>query len=289
MIHELLSRPDEVMLDLGAGGELIVARLRAGLSALVLLLPLAGALTGASASDTAIGLVAAVVINLMAQAWLVLAGNSRAHAWLPWFTCAWDVTTVTGVLVLLALDDRVAGMNSMVVWAFYLMAIAMTALRNDGRLTLFSGALAIVQYGALAWFLFAASTPQQLVSADYGTATVANQVERLLLLVIMSLLMLAVVRRMQRLVDLSGRDALTGLPNRRWLRQHALKRLERIASYGVRIDGQTATKTLPLPHLQRLETRDDLQTRAQRLPGAVVSTGTALKWRPAARLQVSAM
>lgn len=232
MIRDLFSRPDEVMLELGAGGELLVARLRAALSALVLLLPLAGALTGASASDTAIGLVAAVVINLMAQAWLVLAGNSRAHAWLPWFTCAWDVTTVTGVLVLLALDDRVAGMNSMVVWAFYLMAIAMTALRNDGRLTLFAGGLAMLQYSVLAWVLFAVSTPQQLVSPDYGTATVANQAERVLLLGIMALLMLAVVRRMQRLVELSGRDALTGLPNRRWLRQHALKRLERMTKGG---------------------------------------------------------
>ena len=188
--------------------------------------------TGADASETAIGLVAAVFVNVMAQAWLMLARNSRAHAWLPWTTCAWDVTTVTGVLVLLAMGDRVAGLNSMVVWAFYLLAIAMTTLRNDGRLTLFAGALGMLQYAALAWILFAVSTPQQLMSVDYGTATVSNQVERVLLLGIMALLMLAVVRRMQRLVELSGRDALTGLPNRRWLRQHALKRLERLPKGG---------------------------------------------------------
>jgi diguanylate cyclase (GGDEF)-like protein len=232
LIRSLLSRPDEVMLELGAGGELLVARLRGALSALVLLLPLAGALAGADASETAIGLGAAVFINAMAQVWLALARNSRAHAWLPWVTCAWDITTVTCVLALLALGDRAAGLNSMVVWAFYLVAIAMTALRNDGRLTLFTGGLAMAQYAALVLLVFTASSSQQLVSADYGTVTLANQLERVLLLAIMSLLMLAVVRRMQRLVELSGRDAVTGLPNRRWLRQHALKRLERLPRDG---------------------------------------------------------
>jgi diguanylate cyclase (GGDEF)-like protein len=241
------SRPDEMMLELGAGGELLVARLRAVLSALVLLLPLAGALTGADASETTIGLAAAVLVNLMAQAWLLLARNTRAHAWLPWTTCAWDITTVTGVLALLAVGDRVAGMNSMVVWAFYLIAIAMTALRNDARLTLFSGVLAMLQYGLLVAALFALSTPRQLVSPDYGTATVANQLERILLLGIMSLLMLAIVRRMQRLVERSGRDPLTGLPNRRWLRQHAIRRLEGIAG-----GGSMTVALLDIDHFRRI-------------------------------------
>lgn len=221
LLGTLSARQDEAMLELGAGGELLVARLRAALSALLLLLPLAGALSGADVGETVIGLGAAVFVNLMAQVWLVLARNRRRHAWLPWATGAYDVTTTTGVLVLLSLGDRVAGMNSMVVWSFYLVAIAMTALRHDGRLTLFAGGLAIVQYATLAVVLFAgADAPEQLVSVDYGTATVANQVERLLVLLIMTLLATSIVHRMQRLVQMSGRDHLTGLPNRMWLLQH---------------------------------------------------------------------
>src|SRR5690606_23336471 len=136
-------------------------------------------------------------------------------------TGAYDVTTTTGVLVLLALGDRVAGMNSMVVWSFYLVAIAMTALRNDGRLTLFTGGLAMLQYGVLVAVLFAgAESPEQLMSPDYGTGTIANQLERLLVLLIMTLLTTCIVHRMQRLVQMSGRDHLTGLPNRMWLLQH---------------------------------------------------------------------
>ena len=220
VLGTLLARPDEIMLELGAGGELLVARLRAWLSALILLLPLVNAAGGGDVDETVIGLAAAVFVNIMAQVWLALARSRRRHPWLPYATCTYDVSTTTGVLVLLALGDRAAGMNSMVVWCFYLIAIAMTALRNDGRLTLYAGALSIAQYALLVWALFAtAASPDQLVSVDYGTATVANQGERLVLLLIMTLLTATIVYRMQRLVELSGRDGLTGLPNRMWLLQ----------------------------------------------------------------------
>ena len=233
LLATLLARPDEVMLELGAGGELLVARLRAALSALVLLLPLIGAVSGAEVGETVIGLAAAVFLNIMAQVWLAMARHRRQYAWLPYATCTYDVTMTTGVLVLLALGDRVAGMNSMVVWAFYLIAIAMTALRNDGRLTLYAGGLSIVQYGALTVFLFAtASGPEQLVSPDYGTAIPANQLERLVLLLIMTLLAASIVHRMQRLVEMSGRDGLTGLPNRMWLLQQMPRVIERMRGGG---------------------------------------------------------
>ena len=68
---------------------------------------------------------------------------------MPFATGTYDITTTSGVLVLLALNEPAAGLNSMIVWCFYLFAIGLTALRNDGRLTLYVGGLAIVQYGVL--------------------------------------------------------------------------------------------------------------------------------------------
>ena len=94
----LLARPDELMLELGAAGELLVARLRALLSALILLLPLANAIGGAPASETLIGLGAAVFANVMAQVWLALAKAQRRHHWLPYATGTYDITTTTGVI-----------------------------------------------------------------------------------------------------------------------------------------------------------------------------------------------
>lgn len=218
LVATLWSRPDELMLELGASGELLVARLRALLSALILLLPLINGLSGGTTGETIIGLAAAVFTNVAAQVWLALARQRRRHPWLPFATGTYDVTSTTAVLVLLTLEDRVSGINSMVVWAFYLISIAMTALRNDGRLTLYVGGLAMLQHSALALAVFATATsPDQLVSIDYGTATFANQAERLILLLLMTLLTTTIVYRMQRLVEMSGIDGLTGLPTRSWL------------------------------------------------------------------------
>lgn len=229
----LLARPDEVMLELGAGGELLVARIRAVLSALVLVLPLIAAAGGSNSKEVVIGLGAAVLVNAMALVWLALARARRERPWLPYATATYDVTLTSIVLVLLSINDPVAGINSMIVWCFYAIAIAITALRNDGRLTLYAGGMAIVQYAALAWFVFTtADSPESLVSVDYGTASVPVQIERLVLLLMMTLLTATIVYRMQRLVALSGRDGLTGLPNRAWL----LQRLPRVfgASRNVR-------------------------------------------------------
>jgi len=216
--QRLQVRPDALMLELGAGGELLVARLRALLSTLLLLLPLINVVTGGKHSESLVGLFGVVLAIVMSQVWLALARQQGRYRWLPWATAAYDVSLTTLILGILALDSPVIGLNSMVAWVFYLIAIGMTALRNDSRLTLFTGALAMAQYGLLAVCIFAlVDSPDQLASIDYGTVTVSNQVQRLVLLVIMTAITATVVYRMQRLVDMSGTDGLTGLPNRTWL------------------------------------------------------------------------
>lgn len=206
------------MLELGAGGELIVARIRALLSMLLLLLPLANLLMGGKYSETMIGLIGAVFAIVISQIWLALARHKGRYRWLPYATATYDVTLTTLVLTALAIDSPATGLNSMVVWSFYLMSIAMTAVRNDGRLTLYAGAMAMLQYGLLALFTFKlVGNPDQLASIEYGTVTVATQVQRLVLIALMTALTATIVYRMQRLVDMSGTDGLTGLPNRTWL------------------------------------------------------------------------
>ncbi|HTL13474.1 MAG TPA: GGDEF domain-containing protein [Thermomonas sp.] len=215
--QRLLARPDALMLELGTGGELLVAQVRALLSLGLLTLPLINLATGGSFGETMAGLAGVVPAIAMSQVWLGLARQRGRFLWLPWATATYDVSLTTLVLAILAADSPATGLNSMVAWAFYLIAICMTALRNDGRLTLYTGALALAQYGVFCLVLFHASAPDQLVSVDYGTATVSNQVQRLVLICLMTALTATVAYRMQRLVDLSGTDGLTGLPNRTWL------------------------------------------------------------------------
>jgi diguanylate cyclase (GGDEF)-like protein len=236
LLRTLFSRPDEVMLDLGAGGELLVARVRAALSALSLLLPLLALLVSGgagSATELVIGLGAAIFINICAQIWLALANQRRRHGWLPFATTTYDVTTTTLVVGLLHFSDPVAPFNSIVVWCFYLFSIGMTALRNDGRLTFYAGGMAMLQYGLLTAALLAqAGSAEQLVSVDYGTVSVAAQVERLVLMLLMTLLTATMVYRMQRLIESSGSDGLTGLPNRAWLVQRMPRILETVREEG---------------------------------------------------------
>lgn len=255
IVSRLLARPDEVMLEHGAGGELLVAKLRVALSAPILVLPLIAGMGSATTAQTLGGLAAAVFVNIMAQVWLALARNHRRHRWLPYATGTWDVTATSVVLLILAVDDPVAGLNSVIVWCFYALSIFVTALRNDGRLTLYVGALAIVQNALLASAVLAWA-PQPLISISHGQATLAGQLERLVLLLIATGLTCAIVHRMQRLVELSGRDGLTGLPNRAWLLQTLPRMFE-----ASRADGHSLTLALlDLDRFKRLN--DDFGHRA---------------------------
>lgn len=248
-VSTLLERPDEILLEVGAGGELLTARIRVVIAALLLLLPLVNALTGGSLRETLIGLAGAVLVNVFAQVWLQLARRRRRYRWLPFATSAFDVTATTLVLVMLAANHLPAALNSMVVWCGYLLAILLTALRSDGRTTLFAGTLALLQYGLLNAVIFAAvTTPDQLISSDYGAVTVSSQVQRLLLLAMVTLITAIVVYRTQRLVELSGTDGLTRLPNRTWL----LYRMPRLIEAAEEDGGSLSLALLDLDHFRRI-------------------------------------
>jgi len=245
----LFAQPDEVMLEVGSGGELIVARLRVVIALFLLLLPLINAASGGSVRETMIGLGGAVLVNVFAQIWLLLARRHRRHRWLPFASSAFDVSAATLVLAVLALHHLPAGLNSMVVWCGYLLAIVLTALRGDARVTLFAGTLALVEYGTLALVAIeSATSPEQLISVDYGAVTLGTQVQRMVLLAITTLISAMVTFRMQRVVEMSGTDGLTGLPNRVWL----LHRVPRVMD-AVHRDGSSLSLALiDLDHFKRV-------------------------------------
>ena len=217
-VSMLLARPDEVLLDVGAAGELLVARMRVICAGMLLLLPPANLLSGGSLAETLIGLGGVIGVNVFALVWLQLARRARQYRWLPFVTAAFDVSATTLVLAALAAHHLPAGLNSMIVWCAYVLAIMLTALRGDGRITLLAGGLALGQYALFNALVFASvSSPDQLVSSDYGAVTPGTQLQRLVLLAIATMITAVVVYRMQRLVEASGTDGLTRLPNRSWL------------------------------------------------------------------------
>ncbi len=214
--QSLREPPDEVLLELGAEGELVLARFRLLLSALLILLPTINLMSGGNAYESMIGFTGVGLAVLLSQAWLTLARRRRRYRWLSYVSACFDVSVVSMVLVLLALREPSAGLNSVVVWCFYPLVVLATALRNDVRVTLCAGALATLQFSLLAaWFVTESTLPPS--SLAYGTVSVSAMVQRVVLLLTSTLITTLVVARMQRLVQLSGTDGLTGLPNRTFL------------------------------------------------------------------------
>ena len=218
LLRTVRDRPDEIVLDIGAGGELLVARIRVVATLLLMLMPLINLLTGGDVVESIDGFVGTSLGLALALVWLALAKRKRRYRWLSFATSASDVSMETLVLVLIATQSPAASVNTLIVWSCYPLSIFMTALRNDGRVTLFAGLLTIVEYSLLVTWVFAQAGPHEVLSSpDYGPVSLSNQIQRLVLLLVATLLTAVVVYRIQRLVMLSGTDTLTGLPNRSFL------------------------------------------------------------------------
>lgn len=243
----LRERPDDILLEVGAGGELLVARLRMVIAVLLVLLPLLNFAAGGSAYESATGLVGAGLVLMLSQIWLGLAQRKRRTVSLPRWSAAFDVSMVTLVLAVLALDEPTAALNSAVVWSCYPLAIFATALRHDLRVTMLAGALALAQ-SALLWLAVGLLAKGPLVSAAYGTASTSTQLQRFVLLIAVTLLTAIIVFRAQRLTQLSGTDGLTGLPNRTYLNTRVPHQVTQ-----ARAEGQTLSLALiDLDHFRHI-------------------------------------
>jgi diguanylate cyclase (GGDEF)-like protein len=251
-LHELKNtvydRPDEIVLDIGAGGELLVARIRVVATLLLMLMPLINLLAGGGVSDSLAGFVGTGLGLALAMLWLSLAKQRRRYRWLPFVTSASDISMETLVLLLLAAKSPAESLNTVIVWSCYPLSIFATALRNDGRVTFFAGMLAIVQYSALVLWVFANAHGQPLVSAGYGEVSASNQIQRLVVLLVATLLTAVVVYRIQRLVLLSGTDTLTGLPNRSFL----VHRVPQIVEHARQQEHSITLAIIDLDHFKRI-------------------------------------
>ena len=216
-LQRLLAPPDVAMRGLGARGERLVARLRLLLCVLALPLPLLAATSGAGLRWILTVLTMVVAANAIALLWLVLARQQRD--WLPFASAAWDITLVTFALAVFAARHPSIAPGALPAWPLYLVVVFSTALRADGRLTLFAGGLALLQNALLAGLHGQFAPVDSLFRGDHHGGGLGAELLRMAMLATATGLAAVVVRRMQALVEGSGHDGLTGLPNRAWLLQ----------------------------------------------------------------------
>ena len=233
--RRLLATPDPIQMDAGAEGELIVARARTALIALLLPIPIINLALDSNVTAGVVGLAACAVALVFTLGVQALLKQDFYRPWLGLVTSLLDISVVSGALAsFLFLGQPITTVNSRLVFEVYFIAIGATALRYDARISVAAGVTAILQYMALvlvAHFTWDLTDPR-LDRLGYGSFDWATQVSRLVLLGVATLLAAAIVLRSQRLRRQSRSDRLTGLPNRSFFDERVQAELSRARRYG---------------------------------------------------------
>ena len=232
--QRLIEPPDELLIEAGASGEMLVARIRLFVTCLLLLIPITSSWHNESRLEVLVGFGVTLTAVLMSMVVYVMVSRDIRRKWLGFATSALDVTLVSGALItFLIFGAPHTAVNSKVIFEGYFIAIGATALRYDARVCVIAGMLALCEYGAMVAY---ATTRWELNSPSYapfpyGMFDWSTQVSRLILLLTATVLSTVVVLRFQRLRLLSTSDRLTGLFNRGYLDENIVAEVSRAERY----------------------------------------------------------
>jgi diguanylate cyclase (GGDEF)-like protein len=141
--------------------------------------------------------------------------------WIQYATTVIDVTLVTLLLGSFMVEGRgIVAANSQTTFLVYFFALMIIGRRYHVPLAVFGGALVVVEYAALvAIGYFVYDLPHAPVDLDYGAFSWPHQVGRAALLVASASLMVSTVKHSRHLHELSIRDPLLGIYNRRFFEE----------------------------------------------------------------------
>jgi diguanylate cyclase (GGDEF)-like protein len=235
-LASLWSRPDPVLAGAGLAGELLVAKVRLSLATFLLLIPaINAAFFPPDRTESIVGLSLTITTFLVSILVYVLLSREYNPSWLSFASSAFDVTLVSGALVLfLVMNEPHTAVNSKVVFEGYFLAIASTSLRYDKRVCITAGLLACSEYLGIVYFT---ATHWDLNSPIYspyyyGIFGWSAQISRLIIMLIAAALSVALVSRSQALLQLATSDPLTGLFNRGYVDDRFAIELSRARRYG---------------------------------------------------------
>lgn len=243
-----MTRPDAMLLDLGARGERVLARWRVAAAVVLLAWPLAGVMQGATSMHVAVAF-ALVFAYLIGSLLLALrTQRTRRLRRLPFASTAFDVGMAVACIAALVVQDAAAGLNATGAWVGLAAAIAATGLRADVRTTALAGALALLATPLLVLLGWLVHGVQGFDSLDHGSVGAGDLLLRMLALAALAALVANGTHRARRLIEVSGTDTLTGLPNRTWLLQRMPQLLESVQTDG----GGLTVALIDLDHVRRI-------------------------------------
>lgn len=230
----LWKSPDDFLLEAGATGEKLVARIRLLLTTILLLIPLVSLWYEQEPWENLVGLAVTLTAFLVALLWFWLVEQGIYRHWLGFASSLLDVTLVSLALFIFVLLDRPhTAVNSKVTFEAYFLAIAATCLRHDVRICMLAGLSAITQYAlivACATTIWNLNSPE-FAPFRFGYFNWSVQISRLVLMLAATVLSTTVVFRVQRLLRLSTCDRMTGLLNRGYFDERVLSEVSRASRY----------------------------------------------------------
>lgn len=232
-------RPDQFLLDAGKQGELLIAKVRIGLSLLLLAIPIANLvlalpeereqhLTGFWITFFAFALSVAVYL---------MVSRDRREPWIPVATSLFDVSLISFALFTYAfIGDPHQVVNSKITFDTYFVALAGTCLRFDKRVAVIAGVAAMAQFLGIVWYVDATFPLDTIGGASpYGRFAWSEQISRLILLAAATALNVYIVNGIQQQRELSNEDALTGVFNRRFFDSYFATEVDRAMRYNTAV------------------------------------------------------
>src|SRR5471030_3261835 len=135
-------RPEQVLLDAGKDGELVIAKIRVAVTGFLLLVPIAGDIEAARAGRELhwIGLIVTFAAFVLSCGILAMVSRDRRQRWLPMATSLFDVSFITLTQLLYAyLVNPMVLLNNRLTFDTYFVALIGTCLRFDRRIALVAG------------------------------------------------------------------------------------------------------------------------------------------------------
>ena len=224
-------RPEQYLLDAGRDGEIVIARVRIALTAVLLLVPIADLVSAAREGREQhwIGFWVTLTACVLSVAIYQLIRRGRPLRWIPLATSLFDVSFITLTLLLYGfMVGPVVLLNNRLSFDTYFLALAATCLRFDKRVALLAGLAAIAQWlGSAAAVIQYFGATAYAADEYYGRFTSSEMVSRVTLLATATALNVFIVRGIERQRKMSTADALTGVYNRRFLDDYLRNELAR--------------------------------------------------------------
>lgn len=231
----------------GRAGEIVIAKARLIVFALLLPPSIATCLRNPSEPSGWLGIATALVCIAIGFEVLRRARATTITRSLQIASTLLDVSLVTAYHALLFIAGEFSMvLQSRVTFALYLIAIIGAALRYDGQLVRLAGFIAAAQYlGIVAW-AHATARINAVTANFYGDTTVGGQAEEVFILLIATVLGSILVERAREL-RLSGiRDPLTKLANRSYFAERFEVELQR----SVEARGTAAVAMVDIDHFK---------------------------------------